>query len=78
MAERPGNICRDPAGLARSCDGRGDGADPRWCASSIVRKNDVQAVLIYYHIEGGCSGILAETTPIETFVAHVDRMVIDN
>jgi hypothetical protein len=46
---------------------------------SIVRKHDVPASFIYYHVElDDHSLILAENVPAETFVDHVERANFDN
>jgi hypothetical protein len=47
--------------------------------SSIVRETNVPAQFTYYHIElDDHSLILAENTPAETFIDHVDRLAFDN
>jgi hypothetical protein len=47
--------------------------------SSIVRETNVPAQFTYYHIElDDHSLILAEDTPAETFIDHVDRLAFDN
>jgi hypothetical protein len=47
--------------------------------TSIVRETDVPDVFTYYHVEvDDHSLILAENTPVETFVDNVDRLNFDN
>jgi Hint domain len=47
--------------------------------SSIVRETNVPAQFTYYHIElDDHSLILAEDTPVETFIDNVDRLGFDN
>jgi hypothetical protein len=47
--------------------------------TSIVRETDVPEVFTYYHVEvDDHSVILAENTPVETFVDNVDRLSFDN
>ena len=46
---------------------------------SIVRERHVPTTFTYYHIElDSHELILAENTPAETFIDHVDRMGFDN
>lgn len=47
--------------------------------TSIVRETTVPRTFVYYHVElDDHSLILAENTPVETFVDNVDRMNFDN
>jgi hypothetical protein len=46
---------------------------------SIVRETRVPQTFTYYHIElDDHSLILAENTPVETFIDNADRMAFDN
>jgi hypothetical protein len=46
---------------------------------SIIREEQVPAVMTYYHVELDRHDlILAEDTPVETFVDNVDRLDFDN
>jgi len=47
--------------------------------TSFVREDDVPQTFTYYHIEiDDHALILAENTPVETFVDNVDRLAFDN
>ena len=47
--------------------------------TTILREKSAPATFVYYHVElDDHSLILAENTPAETFLDHVDRLTFDN
>ena len=47
--------------------------------TSILREASVPEIFTYYHVELDAHAlILAENTPAETFIDHVDRLAFDN